>query len=144
MSVLWVTGCPGPVSPASLTPVRLASNSLLAVRWSWLSFPQLVIPSSRRCLEGKRAQSEFFRSNSRTRTVELVAYIFDTRLLLLWWFWCFSPGSAEMISHHWRCEWKQSNGRSSVSPDHLINRINYAASEWLQMSLKCERSDDIR
>lgn len=55
------------------------------------------------------------------------------------------PGSTEMmISRHWRCEWKQSNGRSSISPDHLMNRINYAAAEWLQMSLKFERCDDIR
>lgn len=60
MSILWV--CPGPVSEpiltwASLTPVWLASHSLLAVRWGWLSFPQLVILSPQQCLDGWQIHS---------------------------------------------------------------------------------------
>lgn len=65
MSVLRVTGSPGPVSSASLTPVRSASHSLLAVRWSWLSLLQLVIPFSRWCLEEKHAQFDDMRESGR-------------------------------------------------------------------------------
>lgn len=64
VSILWVTGCPGPRSQPILTRARLTpawlvglSAVLLPVRTGWLSFPQLLIRSSQQCLDGKQVHS---------------------------------------------------------------------------------------